>query len=154
MNKFIIANSTTGEIYSVQEAAFTDNIQEGIDPSTNTYVKEVPFEADTSELLTDYYWDRDTETLVLYPTPKPSRSHYWTGSSWTKNTILFDREVRAKRQEMLSSSDWTQVPDSPLTPEQKTAWAIYRQELRDITDNLTGAENTLDDVPWPSKPTA
>jgi hypothetical protein len=31
---------------------------------------------------------------------------------------------------MLKDTDWTQVADSPVD---KTAWATYRQALRDIT---------------------
>lgn len=40
--------------------------------------------------------------------------------------------LRTERNALLASSDWTQLPDSPLTPEQKQAWAEYRQLLRDI----------------------
>ena len=39
----------------------------------------------------------------------------------------FERDIRAKK---LAESDWTQVVDSPVD---RAAWAIYRQELRDIT---------------------
>ena len=57
-------------------------------------------------------------------------------------------EVRSQRNQLLSESDWTQIPDSPLSDSNKTAWATYRQALRDITDNAT----SLDDVTWPTKP--
>lgn len=43
-------------------------------------------------------------------------------------------EVRAERNALLTASDWTQVADAPLSDEQKAAWAVYRQELRDVTD--------------------
>jgi hypothetical protein len=36
-----------------------------------------------------------------------------------------------KRSQLLMQSDWTQLPDVPLAT--KTAWAAYRQALRDIT---------------------
>lgn len=39
--------------------------------------------------------------------------------------------MRAKRNQLLAASDWTQLPDVPLAT--KEAWAIYRQALRDIT---------------------
>lgn len=39
--------------------------------------------------------------------------------------------VRSKRDQLLAASDWTQLPDVPLTT--KEAWATYRQALRDIT---------------------
>lgn len=42
-------------------------------------------------------------------------------------------QIRQQRDILLLKTDWTQLPDAPLTTEQKTAWAVYRQELRDIT---------------------
>lgn len=41
---------------------------------------------------------------------------------------------RTERNKMLADSDWTQLPDSPLTDAKKAEWATYRQALRDITD--------------------
>ena len=41
--------------------------------------------------------------------------------------------VRSMRNNELTATDWTQLPDSPLTTEKKTEWAVYRQALRDIT---------------------
>ena len=58
------------------------------------------------------------------------------------NQRLADKwqEVRDQRGGMLNSSDWTQLPDSPLTEEQKNAWRQYRQELRDITNQANPFE--------------
>lgn len=50
------------------------------------------------------------------------------------------QEVREERNSRLNSSDWTQLPDSPLTEEQKNAWRQYRQELRDITNQANPFE--------------
>ena len=33
---------------------------------------------------------------------------------------------------LLSGSDWTQLPDSPLSSTKKAEWATYRQSLRDL----------------------
>ena len=57
---------------------------------------------------------------------------------------------RTKRDGLLADSDWTQMNDSPLTNEVKTAWATYRQELRGITD-LDAWPNLADDD-WPVQP--
>jgi hypothetical protein len=35
-----------------------------------------------------------------------------------------------QRNQMLKDTDWTQVADSPVD---KATWALYRQALRDIT---------------------
>ena len=53
--------------------------------------------------------------------------------------------IRSKRNTLLSSSDWTQVADAPVD---KTAWATYRQELRDITAQAGFPTEVI----WPVKP--
>jgi len=40
------------------------------------------------------------------------------------------KSVRTTRDEKLKDSDWSQVADAPVD---KTVWATYRQELRDLT---------------------
>ena len=54
-------------------------------------------------------------------------------------------EVRQQRNTLLAESDWTQVADAPVD---KTVWAIYRQELRDVTNQ----EGFPFDIVWPSTP--
>lgn len=53
--------------------------------------------------------------------------------------------VRAERNQLLQQSDWTQLPDVPLAT--KEAWAVYRQALRDIT-NQPDPFNIV----WPTPP--
>ena len=57
---------------------------------------------------------------------------------------------RTTRNKLLTDSDWTQMNDSPLSNEDKTAWATYRQELRDMSD-LASWPNIADDD-WPIAP--
>lgn len=38
----------------------------------------------------------------------------------------------AKRNRLLAESDWTQLPDSPLTAFIRGEWSRYRQQLRDM----------------------
>ena len=57
------------------------------------------------------------------------------------------QEVRDQRSGRLNSSDWTQLPDSPLTEEQKNAWRQYRQELRDITNQADPFSITYPSLP-------
>jgi hypothetical protein len=47
----------------------------------------------------------------------------------------------------LSECDWTQLFDAPLTQQQKDAWASYRQELRDVTE-----QENPHDIAWPDAP--
>lgn len=54
-------------------------------------------------------------------------------------------KIRAKRNALIAASDWTQLPDAPLTDAQKAAWQIYRQALRDVTEQATFPQS----VEWP-----
>ena len=61
------------------------------------------------------------------------------------------QDLRAKRNKLLTDSDWTQFNDSPLTDIKKVEWATYRTNLRDITNGLTTVDN-INSVSWPSQP--
>lgn len=56
--------------------------------------------------------------------------------------------VRRERDERLTASDWTQMADSPLSPEKRAAWAAYRQALRDLPSVYSGDGP----IPWPVAP--
>jgi len=45
-------------------------------------------------------------------------------------------EMRGKRNSLLFESDWTQLPDSPMSDGQKQQWKIYRKALRDLPEQL------------------
>lgn len=53
--------------------------------------------------------------------------------------------VRVERNSKLSECDWTQVLDAPVD---QTAWAAYRQDLRDLTEQVGFPW----DVKWPEPP--
>jgi hypothetical protein len=57
---------------------------------------------------------------------------------------------RVTRNKLLDESDWTQMNDSPLSNELKTAWATYRQECRGLSD--ADAWPNLADDDWPVAP--
>lgn len=79
-----------------------------------------------------YMWDTETETWVFNPTD------FWA-------------VVRAERDRRLFEVDFTQMPDAALTASQKTAWAVYRQALRDVP--AANAEVTrMEDITWPNPP--
>jgi hypothetical protein len=54
-------------------------------------------------------------------------------------------QIRSQRNQLLTASDWTQVLDAPID---RTAWATYRQALRDITSQ----EDFPNNVVWPKNP--
>lgn len=59
-----------------------------------------------------------------------------------------DNRVAAltRRQQLLESSDWTQLPDVPMAT--RSAWSDYRQALRDITDQVGFPQS----INWPVRP--
>jgi hypothetical protein len=84
---------------------------------------------------------------------------YLDNGKWTQNWVVADAtteeinkrkielamSVREKRNLLLSTSDWTQLPDSPVD---RQSWSIYRQELRDITSQPTFPFVVI----WPNQP--
>jgi hypothetical protein len=56
--------------------------------------------------------------------------------------------ARQQRNALIANSDWTMLPDAPLTSAQKIAWSSYRQALRDISSQ-TGFPAVID---WPVQP--
>ena len=56
--------------------------------------------------------------------------------------------VRANRNQKLTTSDWTQMADSPLPSNKKAEWATYRQSLRDLP-TASGFPHTMT---WPDEP--
>ena len=44
--------------------------------------------------------------------------------------------ARSKRNYLLKESDWTQLPNNPLTAEKQEEWNVYRQKLRDIPKTI------------------
>ena len=62
----------------------------------------------------------------------------------------FDRailQLRQQRNQKLANSDWRALSDQSLNQE----WADYRQQLRDITQNLETVED-VESVAWPTEP--
>ena len=72
----------------------------------------------------------------------------WAAVSAKKDELVAAEPMRLLREERnrrIAETDWRFSSD--LTAD--SAWADYRQALRDITKNAT----SLDDVSWPSQPT-
>ena len=79
------------------------------------------------------------------PTQDDQGAWVW---GWTVETIQADEQAasnRAKRNALLTTSDWTQVADAPVN---QAAWAVYRQALRDVPDQA-GFPETIN---WPVAP--
>jgi hypothetical protein len=81
---------------------------------------------------------------------KPGVYYYY---DYTTDQWVYDEQVNAnivtnQRNDLLYACDWTQIPNNPLTSEQQEAWAIYRQELRDVPSQPGFPANVI----WPTPP--
>ena len=110
-------------------------------------------------------WRLDTATGEVYRLPDcPEKYRRWEGERIVEMTpeekaaldaaeaerALADKwtSIRQQRNMLLTACDYTQLPDAPRQGEQKTAWAAYRQALRD----LPKATEDPDAVVWPERP--
>jgi hypothetical protein len=75
--------------------------------------------------------------------------------SWEKTTIPeleLMAKVRLERNNGLELSDWTQLPDSPLTEEKREEWAEFRQKLRDLPESIPSDATEYANFIWPQRP--
>ena len=143
---YILVNNGVAESYSMRQLK-KDN--------PNTSFPKEP----TEELLATYgvytctdevqpAYDSSIETIQL-------GEPVLINGSWVRQwTIVpipvedLEKQVRFRRDEELSASDWTQTADSPLLGD--TSWLTYRTELRDITDQPTFPQSVV----WPTEPSS
>ena len=81
------------------------------------------------------------------PGEPPSTAHYFDSSTlqWVPDVDAAWHFVRNKRNQLLAQSDWTQLPDVPIAT--KEVWAVYRQALRDVTEQADPFN-----IVWPTPP--
>lgn len=56
--------------------------------------------------------------------------------------------LRVNRNLLLSDTDWTQLPDAPLTQTKKAQYKAYRKALRDLP-SIYGTINNINEVIFP-----
>jgi hypothetical protein len=99
-------------------------------PKPNDYTKNIT--EGTPELIDDVYFQTWNQSNA-----SDSEINSRIEAKWI--------EVRMFRDELLLESDWTQLADSPQIT--NNDWKIYRQSLRDITN-----QSNPFDISWPTKP--
>lgn len=98
--------------------------------------------------------DDHTHNCICDATPTYSNGVWVLGCSVVeksqeeKDEIIkqYARMAREQRNKVLSESDWTQIADADLTASQRQSFAVYRQALRDISDQ----EGFPVSIKWPS----
>ena len=154
--KHIFKVAPSGEILSIGLAG-ASNVPEGSDEEGNLIVH---WYAESPESLADFmerhYYDYYSAAFTERP-PKPNRFAFWDfeSASWDWNSGKFLDYIRGERNHKLTSTDWTQVADAPLTAEQLAEVASYRQALRDLTTPIIANPEqypTEESIPWPTPP--
>jgi len=107
----------------------------------------LPYENETLEAVLQMYapiafWV-SAEQQVQVPPLESGDLSYSPPAPPTPSDLAY-----AQRAAALQSSDWTQLPDVPLTDEQRAAWVTYRQELRDVPSQ----PGFPGDIIWPIAP--
>jgi hypothetical protein len=80
-------------------------------------------------------------------TPGPNTT--WSGTAWVFDTATAMAQIRAQRNALLATCDWTQLPDVPMATALKTSWQTYRQALRDFPATCVPSAPV-----WPTPPAA
>jgi hypothetical protein len=148
-NKWAYTNLETGECIHVMSTSLNYNYQisEGDSDGVGNLIHSLNGISDWQDYPTTKYWDNEWKNKPS----KPGEYYYWTLSGWQFDSNKFWTDLRIERNNKLAMSDWTRMDDNGLDDDDREIWAIYRQALRDITENLESIES-LDDVPWPTKP--
>jgi hypothetical protein len=110
------------------------------------------FYAQGQKYIVGYFEAKDYYVLgnqaIRFPEQPSNTVWDWNSKQWVQSSGLAEVEIDIKRKKLLEQSDWTQIPNNPLTAEQQQAWAVYRQELRDITSQSGYPFNVI----WPTPP--
>jgi len=121
---YCIYEKTTGKITRIM-SCFEDEVEGSLEDNEAALVKEGDI---TGKMVSEGVLTDIPEDQLVAETIK---------KAW--------RELRLSRRRLLSNSDWTQVPDAPVD---SAAWAVYRQQLRDLPANTTDPRNVV----WPEPP--
>ncbi len=97
-----------------------------------------------SNPLDTCYWDPSEQVFKSAPNI-PMKVFNWQTKEY-EDIPDPATSIDPSRKMLLFDSDWTQLPDSPLTDSKKAEWATYRQALRDLPSSNTTP------IDWPLPP--
>jgi len=129
MRQFTIYDKTTGEISKV----LTQSKEPRLDPN--------------EAMINGNYQDDLFCVVDGVPIPlvQAEAADLTEAEGGSLNVLTAEDETRIVRNQMLASSDWTQLQDAPVD---QAAWAAYRQQLRDLPTSTADFENIV----WPTPP--
>ena len=137
MKYFTIYNANTGEI---KNSGVCIDISIQVVPS-GCAIAEIE-----SNPLTQYIKNNAIKNIP--PKPDFECDFDFLTESWVPSYDRQSQDIKSQRNLLLTNSDWTQIPNNPLTDQQKQDWAVYRQQLRDVTTQSGYPFNVV----WPTPP--
>ena len=93
---------------------------------------------------TNNFVNNTTFTQPPYTAPEPFNNNE-VNEQYERDNFL--KNLRIKRDALLAETDWTALPDSPLSEEKKVQYLVYRQVLRNLPQT-----QTYDTLIWPLRP--
>ena len=148
---YAFCDNETGNIDSIMTVADVQNFAEGKGPD-GRWVILLDRDTNHKEAMEKTYWDvvaRSWQSRSAPPTPY----YNWTvDKKWVLDSDRIGVDLRIARNQLLSESDWTQMPDSQLSDSKKAEWVTYRQALRDVPANANAELASLNGFVWPTKP--
>ena len=95
------------------------------------------------------YIDVEMEEIRDIPIkPNDCCEFNWQTKQWEDNSDIAKQQVLAKRQQLLSESDWTDTFSASTRLTNYEEWQVYRQALRDITQQSDYPFVVI----WPEQP--
>jgi hypothetical protein len=123
---------------------------DNITPDTSANSIELAQSLDWSQAIANTAYHLENNVLTKTP-PQPGLTYKfdYVANVWRDTRTLEQMwdSVKTQRNNLLNQSDWTQMLDVAIAT--KSQWAIYRQQLRDITQQ-TDPYNIV----WPQPPGA
>jgi hypothetical protein len=148
---------TTGKIVRLTIPQYKID-SEGLGPDGNFVVHvtsaNLPENCDDLGYFMDNYWyDTGEHKFVFVGLPCNSHATWSLEKGWWDwDPELVKVDIRKTRNALLNACDWTQQLDVPLSEAKLQEWVTYRQQLRDITKNISDDILSVNDVVWPVQP--
>lgn len=116
-----------------------------VDVTTNIIQAVAPYNFDLSSTL-----ESQAYRTVLWWRSNPYDPKTLVGKRWLEDGTVEDvpilhtwESVRTRRDTALTSTDWTQVGDTPLSSEKVQEFAVWRQQLRDLPQQYATPDEAM-----------
>lgn len=119
-----------------------DMVVETIAPSADEFHKTNY----TGVQFVDGIWTETWEIVPLFDDPVEQAAYVEQQAAL--NIVGKWNSIRQHRAQLLAETDYTQLPDTPISAASRLAFAEYRQALRNVT-----AQPNPYDIIWPTLPT-